>query len=144
MDVYEDLFERLGSKHDRLADAVSVSDLYSRQYGTELAQWESRLLQDFSEKITRRLFRYRGFVHHTRDKSMILLTPSQWMLEGEFVLFREDQEIPADGAYVEVTGYRIAASQPLRSTQTATRALTAESCETLPTLNSERHLQFAL
>jgi hypothetical protein len=132
MDVYEDLFERLGSKHDRLADAVSVSDLFSRQYGTELAQWESRLLQDFSERITRRLFRYRGFVHHTRDKSMILLTPSQWMLEGEFVLFREDQEIPADGAFVEVTGNRIAAPQPLRSTQTTIRALTAETCETLP------------
>ncbi|MHA2026146.1 MAG: hypothetical protein ACW98U_09615 [Candidatus Thorarchaeota archaeon] len=133
MEVYEDLFERLGSKHDRLADAVSVSDLYSRQFGTELTQWESRLLQDFSERVTRQLYRYQGFVHHTRDKSMVLLTPSQWMLEGEFILFRDDQEIPADGAFIQVVGKRVAVPQPLRSSQTTTRALTAESFEVLPT-----------
>lgn len=133
MDVYEDLFERLGSKHDRLADAVSVSDLYNRQFGTELAQWESRLLQDFSERINRQLYRYQGFVHHTRDKSMVLLTPSQWMLEGEFIIFHDDQEIPADGAFVKVMGKRVAAPQPLRTSQTTTRALAAESYEILPT-----------
>jgi len=55
------------------------------------------------------------------------------MLEGEFILFRDDQEIPADGAFVQVTGKRVAAPQPLRSSQTTTRALTAESFEVLPT-----------
>ncbi|MFW9794111.1 MAG: hypothetical protein ACFFEE_07415 [Candidatus Thorarchaeota archaeon] len=132
MDVFEDLYERLGVERDRLADAMSVSDLYSRQYGTEFSQWEVKLLQDFSERISRRLYRYQGFVHHTRDKSLILLTPSQWLLEGEFIYFREDQEIPPDGAFVEVTGSRIAAPQPLRRSQTTTRALTAETCESLP------------
>lgn len=132
MGVFEDLYERLGSRHDRLADAVSVSDLYSRQFGTELAQWESKFLQEFSERVTRRLYRYRGFVHHTRYKSLVLLTPSPWLLEGEFIFFREDQDLPLDGAYVEVTGNRIAAPQPLRSSKTITRAITAESCESLP------------
>ena len=125
------MYERLKSDQDRLADAVSVSDLYSRQYGTELAEWESKLLMDFSERVSRRLYRYRGFVHHTRDKSMVLLTPSQWLLEGEFIFFEEDQQIPPDGAYIEVTGSRIAAPQPLRS-QITTRAFTAESYEALP------------
>ncbi len=132
MGVFEDLYERLGSKQDRLADAVSASDLYSRQFGTELAQWEWNFLQEFSEKVTRRLYRYRGFVHHTRDKSMVLLTPSPWLLEGEFIFFREDQDLPPDGAYVEVTGNRIAVPQRLRSSQPITRAITAESCESFP------------
>ncbi|MFW9810927.1 MAG: hypothetical protein ACFFF9_00570 [Candidatus Thorarchaeota archaeon] len=131
MDVYEDLFERLGSKHDRLADAVSVSDLYSRQFGTELTQWESRLLQDFSERVSRQLYRYSGFVHHTRDKSMILLTPSQWLLEGEFILFPEDKPLPPDGAFIEVTGKRVVAPEPLMSSQTITRAIAADSYEPL-------------
>ncbi|MFW9890934.1 MAG: hypothetical protein ACFFFO_01960 [Candidatus Thorarchaeota archaeon] len=131
MGIFEEMYERLKSDQDRLADAVSVSDLYSRQYGTELAEWESKLLMDFSERVSRRLYRYRGFVHHTRDKSMVLLTPSQWLLEGEFIFFEEDQQIPPDGAYIEVTGSRIAAPQPLRS-QITTRAFTAESYEALP------------
>jgi hypothetical protein len=63
---------------------------------------------------------------------MILLTPSQWLLEGEFILFREDQPLPPDGAFIEVTGQRIAAPQPLKTSQTTTRAYTAESYETLP------------
>ena len=132
MDVYEDLFERLGSKHDRLADAVSVSDLYSRQFGTELAKWEANLFEDFSERVSRTLYRYRGFVHHTRDKSMILLAPSHWLLEGEFILFQEDQPIPPDGAFIEVTGRRVAVPQPLGSSHSTTRAFTADSYETLP------------
>ncbi|MFW9925521.1 MAG: hypothetical protein ACFFDM_02015 [Candidatus Thorarchaeota archaeon] len=130
MGVFEDWYRHIVSEQDRLADAVSVSDLYSRQYGTELAQWESKLLMDFSERVTRRLYRYRGFVHHTRDRSMVLLTPSQWLLEGEFIFFEEDQQIPPDGSFVEVTGYRIAAPQPLRS-QITTRAIAAESYEIL-------------
>ncbi len=132
MSVFEELYERLGARRDRLADAVSASDLYTRQYGTELTQWESQLLREFSERVSRQHYRYRGFVHHTRDKSMVLLTPSQWLLEGEYIFFREDQEIPPDGAYVEVVGNRIAAPQTLRS-ETTTRAFTAESCESLST-----------
>jgi hypothetical protein len=130
MSAFEELYERLGARRDRLADAVSASDLYSRQYGTEFTQWESQLLREFSERVSRQHYRYRGFVHHTRDKSMVLLTPSQWLLEGEYIFFREDQTIPSDGAYVEVVGNRITAPQTLRSEFT-TRAFTAESCESL-------------
>jgi len=130
MGVFEDLYERLGAKRDRLADAMSASDLYSRQYGTEFTEWESQRLREFSERISRKHYRYRGFVHHTRDNSLVLLTPSQWILEGEYIFFREDQTIPPDGAYVEVIGNRITVPQTLRS-ETTTRAFTAESCESL-------------
>lgn len=126
MDV-EELFRRHGSERDQLADATSVSDLYSRQYGAELAQWEAQLLQQFREKETARLFRYRGFVHHTRDTTLVLLTPSPWLMEGEFVFFSTDQELPPDGAYIDVVGSRVAAPRPLQETQTITQAIAAES-----------------
>ncbi|MHA1964655.1 MAG: hypothetical protein ACW97G_08745 [Candidatus Thorarchaeota archaeon] len=130
MDV-EELFRRHGSERDQLADATSVSDLYSRQYGAELARWEAQLLQQFREKETARLFRYRGFVHHTRDTTLVLLTPSPWLMEGEFIFFSRDQELPPDGAYIEVVGSKVAAPQPLQESQTITRAIAAETWNTL-------------
>ncbi|MFX1483172.1 MAG: hypothetical protein ACFFCP_08285 [Promethearchaeota archaeon] len=132
MDVFDEMYGRLGSVgRDRLGDAVSVSDLFSRQFGTEFAQWESKLLSKFSERLTRRLYRYQGFVHHTREKSVTLLTPSPWLMEGEFIYFQEDQEVPPDGAYIEVTGKRIAVPETRRTSQTI-RMLTADSYEPLP------------
>lgn len=130
MDV-EELFRRHGSERDQLADATSVSDLYTRQYGAELTRWESQLLQQFQEQESSRLFRYRGFVHHTRDTSLILLTPSPWMMEGEFIFLSRDQELPPDGAYVEVVGPRVAAPRPLQDNQTVTRAIAAETWSAL-------------
>ncbi|MFX1559660.1 MAG: hypothetical protein ACFFBL_03665 [Promethearchaeota archaeon] len=126
MDV-EEFFRRHGSERDQLSDATSVSDVYNRQYGAELARWESQLLQQFQEKESSRLFRYRGFVHHTRDTSLVLLTPSPWLMEGEFIFFDRDQELPPDGAYIEVVGSRVAAPRPLRDSQTITRAIAAET-----------------
>ena len=70
MDV-EELFRRHGSERDQLADATSASDLYTRQYGAELALWETRLLHQFKEKHTSRLFRYSGFAPLTA-KSFIV------------------------------------------------------------------------
>ena len=130
MDV-EELFRRHGSERDQLADATSVSDLYTRQYGAELARWEFQLLQQFKEQETTRFYRYRGFVHHTRDTSLILLTPSPWLMEGEFIFFDRDLEFPPDGAYIEVVGSRVAAPRPLQESQTVTRAIAAETWSAL-------------
>jgi hypothetical protein len=130
MDV-EELLKRYGSQRDQLADAMSDSDLYSRQYGTELARWEAMLLHDFHEKETGRLIRLRGFVHHTRDSTLVLLTPSPWLMEGEFVFFSQDQELPPDGSYIEVIGPRIATPQLLQSSPKITPAVSAESWTSL-------------
>ena len=126
MDI-EDLLTRYGSERDQLADTMSSSDLYTRQYGSELARWEVQLLRQFKEKETRSIFRYRGFVHHTRDTMIALLTPSPWLMEGEFIHFQEAENVPPDGAYVEVIGRRIAIPQPLQDLQTITQAILAES-----------------
>jgi len=120
-----------GSAFDRLADASSSSDIFSRQFGTELAKWEFTFLQRFSERLRGQRFLYRGFVRHTRDTSLVLLTPSPWLLEGEFVFFERDQTMPDDGAYVEVMGKRVAAPTVLQRSQTVLRAITAESCQEL-------------
>jgi hypothetical protein len=48
-------------------------------------------------------------------------------MEGEFILFSRDQELPPDGAYIEVVGPRVAAPRPLQESQTIIRAIAAES-----------------
>ena len=131
MDI-EELLRRHGVERDHLADATSNSDLYTRQYGTELTRWESQLLRQFCEKETSRVFKYRGFVHHTNDTTLVLLTPSPWLLEGEFIFFERDQELPPDGAYIEVIGSRVAAPRPLQEFHTVTRAIAADSWNSLP------------
>jgi hypothetical protein len=123
----DDFFIAHGSEFDRLADASSPSDIFNRQYGTELARWESELLRQFSERLHGQKFRYRGFVRHTRDTSIILLTPSPWLFEGEFVFFENVQAIPDDGAYIEVIGKRIAVPRMLQQSNTILRAIDAES-----------------
>lgn len=127
----EDMFVEHGSAFDRLADASSSSDIFNRQFGTELAKWEFTFLQRFSERLRGRRFLYRGFVRHTRDTSLVLLTPSPWLLEGEFVFFERDQTLPDDGAYIEVIGTRIAAPRTLQQSQTVLRAIAAESYQEL-------------
>ena len=128
----EDLFRQHGAEFDRLADAASSTDVFSRQYGTEFTKWESDFLQQFSERLKGQKFRYRGFVKHTRDTSIILLTPSPWLMEGEFVVFSRAQKIPADGAYIEVTGKRVVVPSLLQHFKIVQRALTADTCEELP------------
>jgi mRNA-degrading endonuclease toxin of MazEF toxin-antitoxin module len=123
----EDFLAEHGSAFDRLADASSSSDIFNRQYGTELARWESELLKQFSEHVHGQKFRYRGFVKHTRDASLVLLTPSPWLFEGEFIFFESGQTIPDDGAYIELIGKRIAAPSMLQQSNTILRAIAAES-----------------
>jgi hypothetical protein len=128
----EDLLSKHGSEFDRLADAASSSDVFSRQFGTELTKWENSFMRQFSHKISGQKFRYRGFVKHTQDTSVILLTPSPWLMEGEFIIFEGEQRVPADGEYVEITGKRVVIPNLLRQKQIIQRALVVESVEILP------------
>lgn len=122
-----DLLTQHGSEFDRLADAAGSSDVFTRQYGAELAGWESQFIHQFSERISSTKFIYRGFVRHTKDTSLILLTPSPWLLEGEFIYFARDQTLPDDGIYAEIIGKRVAAPNPLQEKRNILRAITAES-----------------
>ncbi|MHA1138436.1 MAG: hypothetical protein ACTSSE_18300, partial [Candidatus Thorarchaeota archaeon] len=128
----EDLLAEHGSEFDRLADAASSTDVFSRQFGTELTKWEYTFMRQFSQRISGQKFRYRGFVKHTRNSDVILLTPSPWLMEGEFVVIERDQKLPEDGAYVEITGKRVAIPSILQQTKVVQRAITAESVELLP------------
>lgn len=127
----EDLLMEHGSAFDRLADASSPSDIFNRQFGTELTRWESNLLQKFSEQLHGQKFLYRGFVRHTHDPSLVLLTPSPWLLEGEYTFFERGQIIPDDGAYVELIGKRIAVPEILQQSNKVLRAIATESYQEL-------------
>ena len=104
----EDLYQRHGFRGDRLGDAVATTDVFDRQFGSELAAWELDLHRGFQERLSGLTLKLRGFVHHTRDSSLILLTPSPWLLEGTFVYFHRDQDLPLDGEFIEVTGRSVA------------------------------------
>ncbi|MFQ5831185.1 MAG: hypothetical protein ACE5H4_00585 [Candidatus Thorarchaeota archaeon] len=125
----EDIYTRLGHTRDRLADVTAPSDVFTRQFGSELAGWELNLLKAFKRRVSVGLHVYRGFVHHTRDKSLILLTPSPWLVEGVFVQFHQDQETPPDGSQIEVVGRPAAVSRTLERTGKLTKALYADSYE---------------
>ncbi len=128
----EDLLVEHGSEFDRLADVASSTDVFSRQFGTELTKWESTFMRQFSQRISGKKFLYRGFVKHTRNTSVVLLTPSPWLMEGEFVVFGRDQKLPEDGSYIEVTGKRVAVPSVLQATKVVQRALAADSYQELP------------
>jgi hypothetical protein len=128
----EDLLVEHGSEFDRLADAASSTDVFSRQFGTELTKWESSFMRKFSQRILGKKFLYRGFVKHTRNTSVVLLTPSPWLMEGEFIVFGRNQKLPEDGTYVEITGKRVAVPSILQESKVVQRSISADSCEELP------------
>ena len=128
----EDLYQRHGFPGDRLGDTVATTDVFDRQFGSELAAWELELHRGFQERLSGRTLRIRGFVHHTRDSSLILLTPSPWLLEGMFVHFRRDQNLPLDGEFIEVTGRSVAVPRILERSQEIVRAITADAVEMMP------------
>ncbi len=117
---------------DRLGDVVASSDVYDREFGSEMASWELRFHREFQERISSRLYRLRGFVHHTRDRNIILLSPSPWMHSGQMIYFASDQEQPPDGARVEITGRNISVPRLLERSNESVRAFTVESVEPLP------------
>ena len=132
MDEYGRLLQQ-GPEHDRLIDSVGYRDVFDRESGAELAGWELRLQKEFCERVSGRMYRYRGFVHHTRQVSLIMLTPSPWLLGGVFVYLHQGQEMPSDGAFVEVAGRTIAVPTDLQRSQNLVRAITAESLNVLST-----------
>ena len=128
----DDLYQRHGFRGDRLGDVVATTDVFDRQFGSELAAWELELHRGFQERLSGRTMKIRGFVHHTRDSSLILLTPSPWLLEGTFVYIRRDQDLPLDGEFIEVTGRSVAIPRILERSQETVRAITADTVEKLP------------
>ncbi|MFW9800714.1 MAG: hypothetical protein ACFFD9_09775, partial [Candidatus Thorarchaeota archaeon] len=127
----EDIYSQLGHVQDRLADVTASSDVFTRQFGSELASWELNLLKAFKRWVSAGLDVYRGFVHHTRDKSLILLTPSPWLVEGIFVQFHRNQEVPPDGSQIEVVGRTAAVSRTLERSGKLVKALYADSYEVI-------------
>ncbi|MHA2186660.1 MAG: hypothetical protein ACW99V_00280, partial [Candidatus Thorarchaeota archaeon] len=125
----EDLLQRHSSNLDRLGDAIGSSDVFERQFGAELAQWERTLLAGFRSRVSGKTLRCCGFVHHTGDDSLVFLTASPWLSEGTFVYLRSDQEAPPEGAFIEIMGRSITAPNPLEDNKTIVRAITAESLE---------------
>ncbi|MHA1770825.1 MAG: hypothetical protein ACTSYL_09800 [Candidatus Thorarchaeota archaeon] len=123
----DELFRLIMEERDRLSDVVSSSDIFDRQFGSELAAWELQLQREFREHVRGRLYRFRGFVHYTRDTSLIMLTPSPWLADGVFIYIRREQELPPEGGYVEIIGQRIVAPGPLQKTNTTLEAFTADS-----------------
>jgi hypothetical protein len=128
----EDLFEKHGSAIDRLSDAVGTIDVFERQMGAEFTSWELAMQKRLKVRLSGNKFKISGFVHHTRDPYLILLTPSPWLLEGVFAYFRRDQEIPNEGSLVEIIGKSIAAPRMLEHGSKTVQAITAESVEEIP------------
>jgi hypothetical protein len=128
----DEFYHKHGSIRDRLGDVISSGDVFDRQFGSELVNWERDLYSNFQERIGGRVFQYRGFVHYTRNMSLISLTPSPWLLEGQFVYFPEDQELPPEGALVEISGRSIAIPHILMKSGERVRAIIAESIELQP------------
>jgi hypothetical protein len=125
----EDIFARLEDRTDQLGDVVASSDVFTRQFGSELAGWERRFLKKFKEPALGRMQVYRGFTRHTLDSSLLLLTPSPWLLEGVFVQLPHGMEPPPDGAWIEVVGRNALVSSVLERTGKHVKALLAESYE---------------
>ena len=72
----EDIYNLLDKSEDRLSDVSAASDVFNRQFGSELASWELKLQQQFKQRISGARYRYHGFVRYTSDRFRILLTPS--------------------------------------------------------------------
>ncbi|RLI48100.1 MAG: hypothetical protein DRO73_10240 [Candidatus Thorarchaeota archaeon] len=128
----ERLYRLISEQRDRLGTAVSTSDVFERQFGSEMASWELMLQKQFREHVSGRTYIHRGFVHHTRDTSLVMLTPSPWLADGVLIYFRPDQTLPPDGAFVETVGQRIAAPGLLQRSDATVEAFTADSVSDLP------------
>ncbi len=127
----DDLLRKHGGAIDRLYDTVAPADVFDRQYGAELASWELNLQRNFEEGGHGRWKRYNGFVHYTRDPSVILLSPSPWMLEGVFIHFQEETSIPSEGAYVAISGPNVIIPRILERSQVQIRAVSVREIEVL-------------
>ncbi|MBN2230331.1 MAG: hypothetical protein JW779_12150 [Candidatus Thorarchaeota archaeon] len=125
----DELLEKYGSKIDRLYDTVASADVFERQFGAELTSWELQFQRQFRVQKQGRSLHYQGFVHYTRDPSIILLSPSPWLIDGVFIHFQQSIDMPPDGSYVAVSGPSIAIPRILERTQKLVRAINAENVE---------------
>jgi hypothetical protein len=125
----EDIYDLLDKSEDRLADVSAASDVFDRQFGSELANWELKLQQQFKHRISGARYHYHGFVRYSSVKSRFLLTPSPWLVEGVFVQLPDDAEPPNEGARIEVTGKRIAFPDYLERNKPSPAAILADSIE---------------
>ena len=126
----EELLGKLDAERDPMGDVEGTRDVFERQYGAELARWELDLLSKFRERSPRtHQYIHRGFVHHTKEPSLIVLAPSPWLIDGVLIYVPLDKELPEDGSFVEVTGHRVAAPSILATKQSAVEAFIAESVE---------------
>ncbi len=128
----DDILLKHGLRHDRLSDTPGRSDMFDRQFGAELAGWELSLLKGFCERVAGQKYHYRGFVHHTRDASLVMLTPSPWLIEGVFVVLADLNQVPSDGSFVDVTGRTTIVPSLMYRSQSIVRAVLADSIETEP------------
>ncbi len=131
MDV-EELLQKYGSKVDRLYDTVASVDVFDRQFGAELTAWELQLQNQFHDRVSSTRSRFRGFVKYTDDPSLVLISPSPWMLEGQFVYFDTSVPVPPDGSYIEIIGSNILVPLLLERRQINVRAIHAEEFDTIP------------
>ncbi len=103
---------RLVSKYsrtgDRLADTSAPSDVFDREFGAQMTAWELQCIRRFREHLSGRRYVYRGFVHHTRVSTQVLLSPSPWILDGVIALLPEGVGPPPEAEMVEVVGRRVA------------------------------------
>lgn len=129
--VEKDLFQDSGS-FDRLGDVVAPSDLFDREFGAQFAGWELKLHSQFQEKIGSRRYLFRGFTHYTRDKSMVLLTPSPWLHNGIFLFFPMDSNLPKDGSRIEATAKRVVNPRVLEKSGKMTSMYSVESWSDQP------------
>ena len=121
----DELLKKYSSRFDRLYDTVASVDVFERQFGAELTSWELQLQRQFQDRRSGRNHHYMGFVHYTRDPSVILLSPSPWMIDGVFIHFQEERKIPPDGSYIEVTGTSVVIPRVLERSQQLVRAINA-------------------
>ncbi|MFX1262791.1 MAG: hypothetical protein ACFFAZ_11930 [Promethearchaeota archaeon] len=125
----EDIYDLLDKSEDRLADVSAASDVFDRQFGSELVNWELKLQQQFKHRISGARYHYHGFVRYTSVKSRFLLTPSPWLVEGIFIELPDDVEPPNEGARIEVTGKRVALPDYLERNKPSPAAILADSIE---------------
>ncbi len=122
----DELLTKYGSRIDRLYDTVASVDVFERQFGAELTSWELQLQAQFQERKGGKKLHYRGFIHYTNDPSVILLSPSPWIIDGIFVYFSNSKDIPSDGAFIEVGGRSIVIPRILERSQELVRAISAD------------------
>ena len=125
----DDIYNLLHKSEDRLSDVAAASDVFNRQFGSELANWELKSHEQFKHRISGMKFRYYGFARYTHERSLILLTPSPWLTEGVFVQFPEDVELPNEGARIEVTGRHVALPSFIERSKSSPAAIFADSFE---------------